>query len=197
MSRNVLSFIKSATLKDVEKQMVLQCAPVMTGLKPSNLLIVQNGYVMQVKRLLENTNLLSIVLWNGENQAIIFIYDEVLLADTYRNIQVKEFLNQLGYGGLELSLALKKLASRYTNYRRGGLDFPHEMGIFLGYPVNDVIGYIENAGKNDLYTGYWKVYHNVEEAVALFEKFDQAREKLVELMFSGLTVREIMEVCYE
>lgn len=40
-------------------------------------------------------------------------------------------------------------------------DFPHEMGILLGYPVEDVEGFIINNGKNELYTGYWKVYDNL------------------------------------
>ncbi len=37
-------------------------------------------------------------------------------------------------------------------------DFPHEIGVFLGYPLADVIGFIQNRGKNFTACGYWKVY---------------------------------------
>ena len=32
--------------------------------------------------------------------------------------------------------------------------FPHEIGLLLGYPVEDVLGFIRYQGKNYLYTGY-------------------------------------------
>ena len=32
--------------------------------------------------------------------------------------------------------------------------FPHEIGLLLGYPVEDVLGFIRHQGKNYLYTGY-------------------------------------------
>ncbi len=35
-----------------------------------------------------------------------------------------------------------------------GKQFPHEMGLLLGYPVEDVVGFMENNGKNYLYSGY-------------------------------------------
>ena len=39
--------------------------------------------------------------------------------------------------------------------------FPHEMGLLLGYPIEDVRGFIEHNGCGCLYSGYWKVYRNV------------------------------------
>lgn len=43
-------------------------------------------------------------------------------------------------------------------------DFPHEIGLFLGYPVKDVEGFIENKGENFLLCGCWKVYSNAGRA---------------------------------
>lgn len=37
-------------------------------------------------------------------------------------------------------------------------DFPHEIGVFLGYPLGDVVGFIENRGKNFTCCGCWKSY---------------------------------------
>lgn len=37
-------------------------------------------------------------------------------------------------------------------------DFPHEVGFFLGYPAEDVVGFIRNKGQNFKFCGRWKVY---------------------------------------
>ena len=47
--------------------------------------------------------------------------------------------------------------------------FPHEIGVILGYPLEDVKGYMENGGQKCLLNGYWKVYNNPEEAKRKFE----------------------------
>ena len=57
--------------------------------------------------------------------------------------------------------------------------FPHELGLLLGYPLDDVEGFIKNDGKNCLYTGYWKVYANVPAKRNLFRRFECAREELM------------------
>ena len=51
------------------------------------------------------------------------------------------------------------------------------MGIFLGYPLEDVKGFIEFNGKESLYVGYWKVYSKLEEKLALFQKYDEAQSR--------------------
>ena len=73
-------------------------------------------------------------------------------------------------------------------------DFPHEIGLLLGYPPEDVIGFIENRGQNPLYIGYWKVYSNLEECRKVFAGYDQAREKVIHMVSSGMTVKNIMEL---
>ena len=53
--------------------------------------------------------------------------------------------------------------------------FPHEIGVFLGYPLEDVKGFIDNKGKNCESCGVWKVYCNREEKDKLFQKLKNAR----------------------
>lgn len=50
-------------------------------------------------------------------------------------------------------------------------EFPHEIGLFLGYPPEDVSGFIENRPGSCKLTGIWKVYGNAEEASRTFEKY--------------------------
>ena len=69
--------------------------------------------------------------------------------------------------------------------------FPHEMGLLLGYPVEDVEGFIKNKGNNYLYCGYWKVYGHVEEKRILFEKFEEARKRLIQFLNEGRSISEM------
>jgi len=59
---------------------------------------------------------------------------------------------------------------------RSSSDFPHEIGLFLGYPLEDVRGFIENAGQNCKCTGCWKVYCNECETVKLFMKYKKCKD---------------------
>lgn len=69
------------------------------------------------------------------------------------------------------------------------------MGILLGYPIEDVIGFMENKGHNCLFTGYWKVYHDQAAKRKLFERFEYAKESLIQLLHYGMSMSEIMEIC--
>ena len=73
-------------------------------------------------------------------------------------------------------------------------EFPHEIGLFLGYPVEDVKGFIKNRGKNCLYSGYWKVYGKMAEKAKLFERFDYVRELMVLLVYHGAELSEIIDI---
>ena len=85
-----------------------------------------------------------------------------------------------------------RLGQRFREYRKAqNLLFPHEMGVFLGYPMADVKGFIKYEGKNYLYSGYWKVYENVEERKQLFENYEQVRRVFIQEAEKGKNLWEI------
>ena len=61
--------------------------------------------------------------------------------------------------------------------------------------VCDVEGFIRHQGKNSLCTGYWKVYADKEGKQRLFEKYEYARENLIQLLHYGLKMTEIIDIC--
>ena len=75
-----------------------------------------------------------------------------------RTEKVKKLMLEFGCSGCTLSKILYSVSGRYREHMEGNGDFPHEIGLLLGYPPEDVIGFIENRGQNPLYIGYWKVY---------------------------------------
>lgn len=75
----------------------------------------------------------------------------------------KDYLLQKGYpvyrgGDALLAELLHRLASWDV--------FPHEVGLFPGYPLEDVIAFEQYAGTGYAYSGYWKTYGNVSAARA-------------------------------
>lgn len=102
-------------------------------------------------------------------------------------------LLQLGYTDLEFGQILRKFQKRFRDCRVQGEEFPHEIGLLLEYPLEDVIGFIENEGRNYLYSGYWKVYADVERKVELFEAYERAKDTLIHLLAIDMPMRKIME----
>lgn len=84
-----------------------------------------------------------------------------------------------GNGGrVLLEGALMRLGYRYHSYWEAD-DFPHEIGIFLGYPLADVTGFIKNKGRNYLLCGMWKVYRQEETAATAFQYYRRMKEQAV------------------
>ena len=83
--------------------------------------------------------------------------------------------------------AIERLRMRLAS----GDGFPHEIGLFLGYPVEDVLGFIENAGQNCKCCGCWKVYCNECEAVRTFARYKKCRDIYKRLWQEGRSVLQL------
>lgn len=195
MSHEVFEMIKTMDLDAAETQLALHCAPLITGLKVSNLLIVQNGQVKNVQQLFYQTEISCFILYTGEHKTVLLLYRFQPLRGFLAKPQACKMLRESGYYDLAFEGLLSGFAGRYTAYMQGRAEFPHEMGLFLGYPVEDVRGFMENHGKNFLCAGYWKVYQNEKEKVRLFHKFDLAKELLIRLAAEGVHMPDIINAC--
>lgn len=125
-----------------------------------------------------------------EGRALIYVYRRSHLMRDFGQEEIKQLLGYFGYpvekGLPEIIGCLKQRLSQVRQLP-DGLDheFPHEIGLFLGYPVEDVRGFIENKGKNCLCCGCWKVYCNACEKQTLFRQFEQCRRLYVYLHEQG------------
>ena len=73
------------------------------------------------------------------------------------------------------------------------MSFPHEVGLFLGYPAEDVEGFIENKGRDFACAGYWKVYANEKETRALFEQYSVCTHEFCTRLESGTSFPELVQ----
>ena len=191
MSQDVFEMMQKMNLHSVETQMAIQCAPVFAGLKMSNLLIVAKEDICKVRQILKSAVISWHVVSMWKEKATILLYREEELKQYLNSEAVYTRLQGMGYEG-SLESKLERFSQRYQAYQAGQTDFPHEMGFLLGYPVEDVEGFIRNGGENSLYTGDWKVYDNLTEKLQLFSKFEVARESLLGMVSAGTGIVEIM-----
>lgn len=197
MSKEILSMVKNMNVKAVEIQLILQCAPFISGLKKSNLLLVNKEKLYKLKKLLDGSLISYSILYENSNKIALLLYNEPEMNKYLNNESIKAFLMDMGYKDISFKNILKIFKLRYEKYMQDNEEFPHEMGILLGYPIEDVKGFVKNKGKNSLYTGYWKVYDKVEEKEKLFEKFKQVEETMIKLIYYGITMEEILDIYSE
>ncbi len=108
----------------------------------------------------------------------VLLYREKALTWYLSHERNAKFMNKMGYGAIEhLHQKLGRLKRRFDTC------CPHEIGIFLGIPVEDVEGFIAHGGQNCLMCKYWKVYENPRRAQLLFNVYDTARNHMAEFIY--------------
>ena len=166
-------------------QTASQCAPVIAGIKVSNLLILEGVSPLTIMRLLDGTGLSFDYLYSGCNRKVWLVYWLEGMEEILARPESQTFLRLLGYRDFSSSAVLAHLKERYQAYLCRGEAYPHELGLLLGYPLADVQGFMKNRGKNYLYSGYWKVYSNAEDAKKTFARYTQVRQEAVRFVREG------------
>lgn len=191
----VQEIIKIRASKDVEQNLLLllamHCAPLLKRMAVANVLTLSRKQALGIKGMLKNTEIECYILKADCGRVILYLYRKDILQSCLQQEDVRNFLKKYGYPDKEIVDMLKRLSQRIRLYADGQTDFPHEIGAFLGYPLADVESFIENRGKNYVYLGYWKVYHDVEQAVKTFRLFDKERERAVQDVIFGKGIQEI------
>jgi len=188
----MLSFLQNCTPEGrIGFRVVAQCAPVLKGVKISNLIKVRPGEWREIRDRLKNSGIICVLLYQDREMEVLFLYRYHALEQHLRKPAVRGFLERYGYGCCEVAAVLKGLRMRYRQYAAGGAEFPHELGVLLGYPVEDVEGFIENRGENCLLSRYWKVYNNKQQAEQIFRLYDQVKEQALREIMSGRSLYQV------
>ena len=178
----------------LEKYIIDLCSPTLASLKTASLI---NCYFINEKQLEKDMAELNLLL-NGKGikiqtlrkskkSVLIYVYRIDMLAKDLMKPGVKEVLTYYGYDSTEPEKAIEKLKMRLSETT----EFPHEIGLFLGYPVGDVVGFIKNKGKNFKCCGCWKVYCDQCEAERRFELFNKCTRIYMEQWKAGKSVLKL------
>ena len=192
MSSEVYELIKKLSLNNLNTQTAMQCAPLIAGLKASNLMTIDRGYYRQLMQIIKGTKISCYVLVMTDTRITMLMYNEEKLRAYLESEHTSELMKKFGYEDCKLEKILPVFKTRYRRYISDNKDFPHELGLLLGYPVEDVLGFIRNEGRNYLYCGYWKVYGDVDAARITFDRYNQAKEDAIRLISSGMEIHELL-----
>ncbi len=157
-----------------EEMILKHCAPTLARIKTANLFSCYFNSSEELKETLRKYNnqfvkkgLRILPLSYKEGRALIYIYRPQLLIQDLQHSYARSLLRSLGYSPNSVQLSVVKLISRLKETE----GFPHEIGLFLGYPPEDVKGFIERGSRGYKCSGYWKVYSDEVRARKLFEKY--------------------------
>lgn len=176
-----------------EETVVRLCAPTLAGMKTASLFAQEyesrrqvQGEVRQLNRVLVPRGLSAMPLHYGRRRALIYLYRPGRLRQDLRQAQAEAILRSRGYDPEKPEQCIRRLRLRLG--AEG--EFPHEIGLFLGYPPEDVAGFIDHGTCKCV--GCWKVYGDEESAKKTFRQYKACTEVYCNRMRMGATLRELI-----
>lgn len=174
--------------------LIRNCAPTLAGIKTGSLFSLPRPFgddlTVQLRKLNERLvprGLRLIPLRVSQRSALLYLYrPSRLRRDLYADAS-EILLRRSGYC---LDSCEKCLCSLIRRLQCSD-EFPHEIGLFLGYPPEDVRGFIENRACNCKCAGCWKVYGDPHIAVQRFDLYKKCTRVYCELCKKGRTLEKL------
>ena len=175
----------------LDELLAFHCAPVLLGEKTGNLFSIRKACFERMRNRYREIGVrlaplginLELLLKRRET-VLLYVYRPELLDADMRRPEAQKLLFPLRYRRGHL---IQRLRARLAEEK-----FPHEIGLFLGYPPNEVVEFIKNHGENSKYCGCWKVYGDVESAKRCFARYDQCRALLCDCVERGQEIEEVI-----
>ena len=157
-----------------DEMIIRHCAPTLAGMKTGNMFTYHfkdaselRETVRRLNTLLKGKGIRVLPLRYQKNCALIYLYRPSKLSKDLENDVARTILTECGYCVNSPKCLIRNLIARLNSCS----DFPHEIGLFLGYPPEDVAGFIENRAEHYKCSGLWKVYGDVEAARRRFDLY--------------------------
>lgn len=177
-----------------EELIIRHCSPTLAGLKIGNLFTssysTQTAVKMDVRRLnkkLASKGLRILPLRFTKKRVLIYVYRPAALKKNLIDHAACELLNQIGYPSDNLGVCIAYLKKRLKEET----EFPHEIGLFLGYPTEDVWGFIKNHAEHSKCTGCWKVYGDPQKTQKTFAKYKKCSHVYYTKWSNGRTIEQL------
>lgn len=176
-----------------ESLLVEQCAPTLAGIKPASLFRCNRKTEEHIRAAasrwdaaLAPLGLRMTVLKECPNSGdcLIYLYRPEWVDRVVHRAEELRFLVRCGYRPGSTAALLGQLSKRLCLEQ----DYPHEIGLFLGYPLEDVVGFIENKGWNYTCCGCWKSYGDPERAQAYFDLCRRCTSRCRDLFAQGTDI---------
>lgn len=171
------------------------CSPTLANLKIGNIFSYKCSSISLLKKQLDSYNkllnsksiFLTLLNFKDDN-ALIYMFRSQQLERYLLSFEVQSFMKKYGYSSGSIYHYIKKLSYklRFNN------EFPHEIGLFLGYPLEDVKCFITNHGLHCKYLGTWKVYHNLDDALKTFDSYKKCTKVYKNKLKNGFSLESLV-----
>lgn len=181
-----------------EDILVQHCSPTLIGLKTGNMFTYRfksdddkKENIRRLNRTLGIKGIRVIPLRENDNhRTLLYVFRPSKLNKDLKNTHARTILEKMGYDCNGTGKCIAELVKRL----KFSDSFPHEVGLFLGYPPEDVSGFISQSG-NCKCCGCWKVYGDENKAKRTFEKYKKCTELCCSLVEKGCSVEQITASC--
>lgn len=177
-----------------EEHIIRHCAPTLAGIKTGSLFSCEYSSKQELlndirilNRRLKAKGLRVLPLRFTENKALIYLFRPKKLTCDLTDRTAIKLLEQHGYETESCDKCVVRLIER-LRIQNG---FPHEIGLFLGYPPEDVNGFIQNRACGCKCVGYWKVYGDEEAALKKFTQYNKCTKIYSELWKNGKEIERL------
>lgn len=178
-----------------DKIIIENCSPTLAGIKTGNIFTIDRSLISDICEELRDLNrcftgkgLRAIPLKITEKNVLIYFYRPDKLREDLYCKEAKEILLEKGYSCNSVENDIVHLIKQIG----GDGSFPHEIGLFLGYPPVDVKGFMEDTRKGVKCVGYWKVYGDKEQAEKIFSDYRKCTEAYKKCLSCGRHLSQIV-----
>ena len=177
-----------------EETVIRCCAPTLAAIKTGSLFNCSfesreelTESLRMVNRCLIHKGARAFPLWYQNGRALIYLYRPQMLEHDLQNPIAENILREAGY---PQGKAIERIIYLIRRLRECD-SFPHEIGLFLGYPPVDVQGFIER--RECKCTGLWKVFDSDEaEARRYFARCRRCTEGYLRRKQEGWDLSRLM-----
>lgn len=177
-----------------EKIIIDYCSPTLAGIKTGSLFrlrfddeVTVRTEIEQLDQCFQQKGLRAVPLRFTESHVLLYIYRPSYLLRDMNVRTAHAVLKELGYSCTAPEEDIARLAEKV----QFDDEFPHEIGFFLGYPPEDVIGFMKHRNEGVKCTGLWKVYGDVAKANHLFAQYRKCTRLYASLWEKGRSIDQL------
>ena len=172
-------------------------APTLAGIKTGSIFNVPYESetslledIRDVNRRFTKSSLRIFLIRFIRNRAVLYLVRLNMLAKDIRANEAESLLCERGYNPEKTAECISRLFHRMKTEE----EFPHELGLFLGYPAEDVSGFVRNKAQGCKCVGTWKVYGDEAKARRKFDEYEACTRRCVRRFRGGATLRDLTRV---
>ncbi|MCR5327250.1 MAG: DUF3793 family protein [Saccharofermentans sp.] len=181
-----------------DELVVRNCAPTLAGIKVGSLFnCIGQDYeetlncVRSLNRRLHPYGVRLITGFSENKPSLVYMYRPEKLRKYFMEDDVRSLLFEFGYEPDDVDCCVKTLVGKLFDSE----EFPHEIGLFLGYPSEDVRGFIENRACGSKCIGCWKVYGDVAQAQERFALYNKCTSIYCRRLREGSSIEKLTTAC--